>query len=274
MRSFVFPQLGKLPLGDGFVKLPSLGAIKIHQSRPYPDGFDVKQARIVKRASGFYVLLTFQADVEVPDVPLVGHFVGVDVGLKYFLATSDGVQLKRPKFFVRMQRKLRLLQRKLKRKQVGSANWQKQQQKIARLHERIANCRKDFHYKTAHLLCDGADVVAVERLDLVALSRGFLGKHMLDAGHGQFLNQVLPLVCSRRGVGYIRVEATGTSQECPECGKRVRKKLSDRLHHCECGCTLPRDIASGKVIRDRAVGRTVFQNACGDNLTGAAIAVY
>ncbi|MFK8186019.1 MAG: RNA-guided endonuclease InsQ/TnpB family protein [Phormidesmis sp.] len=53
MRSFVFPQLGKHPLGEGVVKLPSLGWMKIRQSRPYPDGFAVKQARVVKRASGF-----------------------------------------------------------------------------------------------------------------------------------------------------------------------------------------------------------------------------
>ena len=192
MRSFVFPQLGKNPLSEGVVKLPTIGKVKIRQSRPYPDGFEVKQARVVKRASGFYLMLTFQADMSVPDVPLVGHFVGVDVGLEYFLSSSDGLQIERPKFFVSMQRKLKLLQRRLKGKQLGSANWKRQQRKIARLHERIANSRKDFHYKAAHKLCDGADVVAVEKLNLTGLSRSFLGKHMLDAGHGQFLNQILP----------------------------------------------------------------------------------
>ena len=269
MRSFVFSQLGKASLADGFVKLPSLGAVKICQSRPYPEGFDVKQARVVKRASGFYLMLTFQSDVSVPEVPLAGHFVGADVGLEYFLSTSDGLQIERPKFFVEMQRKLRLLQRRLKGKQLGSANWRKQQQKVARLHERIANSRKDFHYKTAHKLCDGADVVAVEKLNLVGLSRGFLGKHMLDAGHGQFLNQILPWVCFKRGVGLMYEPAAGTSQECPECGQIAKKSLSVRWHSCECGCSMPRDIASAVVIKNRAVGRTVLENACRDGLTGA-----
>ncbi|MGC1219795.1 MAG: transposase [Phormidesmis sp.] len=270
MRSFVFPQLGKNPLSEGVVKLPSIGAVKIRQSRPYPEGFEVKQARVVKRASGFYLMLTFQSDVSVPAVPLVGHFVGADVGLEYFLSSSEGLQIERPKFFVSMQRKLKWLQRRLKGKQLGSANWQKQQRKIARLHERIANTRKDFHYKAAHKLCDGAEVVAVEKLNLIGLSRGFLGKHMLDAGHGQFLNQILPWVCFKRGVGLMYEPAAGTSQECPECGRIAKKDISVRWHSCECGCSMPRDVTSAIVIKQRAVGRTVLENACRDGLTGAA----
>jgi putative transposase len=271
MRSFVFPQLGKNPLGQGAVKLPNIGLVKFRQSRPYPEGFQVKQARIVKRASGFYLMLCFQSELDLPEVPLTGHFVGVDVGLEYFLSTSDGLQLERPKFFVDMQRKLKLLQRRLKRKNKGSANWLKAQSKIALLHERIANTRKDFHFKVAHQLCDSGDVIAVEDLNLIGLSRGMLGKHMLDAGHGQFLNQILPWVCFKRGKGYVKVKAAGTSQECPDCGAPVTKTLKDRWHHCpECGSSKPRDIASGEVIRNRAVGHTVQQNACGDGLAGAA----
>ncbi|WP_264326188.1 RNA-guided endonuclease InsQ/TnpB family protein [Romeriopsis navalis] len=172
MRSFVFPQLGKHPLGQGAVKLPNIGRVKIRQSRPYPDGFQVKQARIVKRASGFYLMLCFQSDLSIIEPPLTGHFVGVDVGLEYFLSTSDGLQLERPKFFVDLQRQLKLLQRRLKRKKKGSANWLKAQKKVALLHEQIANTRKDFHFKTAHQLCNQGDVVAVEDLNLIGLSRG------------------------------------------------------------------------------------------------------
>lgn len=273
MRSFVFPQLGRNPLGEGVIKLPSLGLIKFRQSRPRPDGFEVKQARIVRRASGFYLMLSFQSDVEIPQVPLKGSFVGVDVGLEYFLSTSEGVQVARPKFFVSMQRKLKLLQRRLKNKQRGSANWLKLQRKVARLHERIANTRKDFHFKQAHALCDQADVVVVEDLNLVGLSRSFLCKQMLDAGHGQFLNQILPWICSKRGVGYMKVAAAGTSQECPQCGMRRKKSLSERWHRCGCGCGLPRDVASGMVIKQRAVGRTVYENACGDDLAGVQLSL-
>lgn len=214
-------------------------------------------------------MLTFQSDATIPRAPLAGSFVGVDVGLEYFLSTSDGLQVERPKFFVEMQSKLKLLQRRLKRKRKGSKNWLKAQKKVGLLHEKIANTRKDFHFKTAHQLCGQGDVLAVEDLNLIGLSRGFLGKHMLDAGHGQFLNQILPWVCLRRNKGYVKVLASGTSQECPDCGTTVQKLLSDRWHQCSCGSSLPRDVASGQVIRNRAVGRTVHQNACGDGLAGA-----
>lgn len=269
MRSFVFPQLGNNPIGQGTIKLPCIGQVRFRQSRRVPDGFNVKQARVVKRASGFYLMLTFQSDINIPDMPISGHVVGVDVGLQYFLSTSDGLEVIRPRFFVDMQRELKLLQRRLKRKKIGSNNWRKTQKKVSLLHERISNTRKDFHFKTAHQLCSLCETVAVEQLNLIGLSRGFLGKHMLDAGHGQFMNQILPWVCFKRGVAYIKVDARGTSQECPDCGVTVKKVLEDRWHQCpNCGSSKPRDVASAQVIKNRAVGRTVTQNACGDGLTG------
>jgi putative transposase len=273
MRSFSFPQLGKTPLRNGAVKLPGLGWTAIRQSRPYPEGFTAKQARVVKRASGYYVMLSFQADIAIPEPPLVGHVVGVDVGLEYFLSTSDGLQLNRPRFFVDLQRKLKSLQRRLKRKQLGSANWKKAQLKVARLHEQIANTRKDFHFKAAHQLCDGADVIVIEDLNLIGLSRGMLGKHMLDAGHGQFLNSVLPWVGFKRGKAVVKQKAAGTSQECPDCGEAVRKALKTRWHDCPCGCSMPRDIASGLVLRNRFKkrgGAHRAENAPGEVLAGVS----
>lgn len=272
MRSFSFPQLGKAPLKDGAVKLPGLGWVAIRQSRPFPDGFAVKQARVVKRASGYYVMLCFQADITIAEPSLEGHVVGVDVGLEYFLSTSDGLQLKRPKFFVDLQRKLKLLQRRLKRRRIGSANWKKAQLKVARLYEQIARTRKDFHFKAAHQLCDAADVIVIEDLNLIGLSRGMLGKHMLDAGHGQFLNSVLPWVGFKRGKAVVKEKAAGTSQECPACGETVRKTLKIRWHECPCGCSMPRDIASGLVLRNRFIGGGAhrLQIAPGEVLAGVS----
>ena len=253
-RSYSFPQLGKSPLADGRVKLPGLDWVAIRQSRPDPEGFKAKQVRVIRRASGYYVMLTFQADVSIPDAPFKGHAVGVDVGLEYFLSTSDGLQIERPKFFVDLQRKLKLLQRRLKRKQIGSNNWNKAQRQVARLHEQIANTRKDFHFKVAHQLCDLADVIVVEDLNLIGLSRGMLGKHMLDAGHGQFLNVVLPWAALKRGKARVKVSADGSSQECPACGAEVRKTIGVRWHQCACGCSMPRDVASGQVLLNRFLG--------------------
>ncbi len=278
MRSFVFPQMLKncippsppLVRGVGGIKLPQLGWLEVRWSRRIPEIFQVKQARIVRKASGYFVLLSFQADVEVPDVMPHGHPVGIDVGLEYFLSSSDGEQVKRPRFFEKLHRKLKSLQRRLKNKQKGSANWLKLQKKIARVHQRIADTRKDWHFKLAHHLCDGAGMIFVEDLDFRIMAKGMLGKHTLDAGLGQFVNQILPWVCWKRDVYYEKVDARGTSQECPDCGTQVRKALSVRVHQCpECGSTKPRDVAAAQVICTR--GQRGIENACGVKAAGAEV---
>ncbi|MGL5059291.1 MAG: zinc ribbon domain-containing protein [Microcoleus sp.] len=92
----------------------------------------------------------------------------------------------------------------------------------------------------------------------------------LDAGLGQFTNQILPWVCFKRDVYYGKVDAYGTSQECPDCGARVKKDLSVRISEClECGSTKPRDIAAAQVICAR--GQRVIENVCGADLAGVEV---
>jgi putative transposase len=137
MRSFVFPQLGVNPVKNGTLKLPKIGLVKFHQSRPIPDGATIKQARIVKRASGWYAMLTLQWDVSVPSVMPDGEGMGIDVGLTNFIATSDGLLIKRQKFFVDAERKLKLLQQRVSRKKLGSNNWKRaaeESRQTARIH--------------------------------------------------------------------------------------------------------------------------------------------
>lgn len=102
-------------------------------------------------------------------------------------------------------------------------------------------------------LCDGADIIVVEDLHLIGLSRGMLGQQMLDAGHGQFLNAVLPWVAMQRRKAVVKEDARGTSHECPDGGAEVRKALAQRWHSCDCGCSMPRDLASGKVLVNRYI---------------------
>ena len=267
MRSFVFPQMLKNCLSDEGIKLPQLGFVKVRWSREIPELFQVKQARIVRKASGYFVMLSLEADVSIPDVPYHGHSIGIDVGLEYFLSTSDGLQVKRPRFFDELHRKLKSLQRRLKTKQKGSSNWKKLCRKIARVHQRIADHRRDWHFKVAHQLCDQADSIFVEDLDFRIIAKGFLGKHTLDAGLGQFTNQILPWVCWKRDVYYGKVDPRRTSQECPDCGAEVKKDLSVRIHQCpNCGSTKPRDIAAAQVISTR--GQRGMEKACGVEVTG------
>ena len=261
MRSMLFPQLSDNPVQGNKVKLPGVGWCKMRLSRPIPDGFVVKQAQVVKRASGWFVMLTLQADVSVPDVMPHGNALGIDLGLLSFLATSEGELVARPRFFVDLQRKLKLLQQRVSRKFIGSNNWRKAVQKVSRLHEHIHNTRKNFHFQLAHKLCDSAGMIFAENLNLKAMSRGMLCKHTLDAGFGQFIS-ILEWVCWKRGVYFALVDANGTSQTCPNCLTITGKKdLSERVHSCpECGYQTDRDVAAAQVVVQRglaAVGSTV-----------------
>jgi putative transposase len=267
-RSFLFPQFQANPIRGTEIKLPKIGLMPITLHRPIPDGFVIKTVRVIRKHSGWYATLCIQAPLDIPDVPpQAGHAIGIDVGLSYFLSTSDGEQIARPRFFGKLQRKLELLQRRLKGKQKRSSNRAKLLKKIGKVHEKIAACRLDWHFKIAHHLCDQAQLIFAEDLDFRIMAKGMLGKHTLDAGLGQFLNQVLPWVCWKRGVYYAKVDPNGTSQTCPDCGARVKKDLSTRVHEChECGSVKPRDVASGEVIKAR--GLSGIENVCGWELSG------
>ncbi len=274
-KSFVFPQFKETPITGIHIKLPKLGLVKINLHRPIPEGFVVKQVRVIKKADKWYGCINIQCDVSVPDPMPYGHPIGVDVGLEKFLATSDGVLVRPPKFFTQIQSELKLLQRRLSRKQKRSKNYDKQRIKVARLHHKIDNTRKDFHLKLAHALCDVADMIFMEDLDYRISAKGMFGKHMLDAAFGQF-RSITKYVCWKRGKFFAVVDARGTSQECPECGAEVRKDLSVRVHFCpECSYTTDRDVASGQVIRNRGItlistpGLGGTQSVCAVGLPGA-----
>jgi putative transposase len=261
-RSFVFPQFKSNPVNGFEIKLPKIGAMPINLHRPIPEGFEVKQVRVVFKSSGWYAQLILQADVSVPNVMPHGESIGIDLGLEKFLAVSNGKLVERPRFFVDLQSKLRWLQRKLRNKKKGSANYRKIQAKIRALHEHIYNVRREFHFLTAHKLCDMAGTIFAEDLNLKMTSRGMLAKHCWDAAWGSFL-EILKWVSWKRGIYFAKVDPNGTSQTCPQCGVHTGKKeLNERVHHCvECGYTTDRDVAAAQVVEQRglvAVGQTVI----------------
>jgi len=262
MRSFVFPKLGVNPIQGNQIKLPKIGMVRFRQSRLIPDDAVIKQARIVRRASGWYVQVTWQWKVDVPfgklrvspEISQSGTSLGIDVGIKYFVAVSNGRRFPNPKPFKQLEDKLKSLSKKVSKKRLGSNNRAKEQAKLSKLHERIANTRKNYHWELAHKLCDGGDMIFAENLNLKGLARGFLSKHCLDAGWGQFLD-ILSQCCFKRGVYFQKVPAAGTSQTCPKCLKETgKKRLSQRVHKCQhCGYTCDRDVAAAQVVEIRGL---------------------
>jgi len=255
MKSMLFPQFKTNPLFGWQIQLPKLGKVQINLHRPIPDGFVIKQVRVVKKAVGWFAVVAIESDLVIPDPMPHGHAIGVDVGLISYISTSDSYTEKRPRFFKTAYSRLKVLQKRLSRKMKRGKNYEKARIKVAKQHNHIAFKRTDYQFKLAHKLCDMADTIYIEDCDFRIMAKGFLGKHTIDAAFGK-QRDILEYVAKKRDVFVGRVDHRGTSQICPNCRAEVRKDLSDRYHVChECGYgvnyPVDRDIASGQEICNR-----------------------
>lgn len=250
MRSFEFSRVNHPKATIKFdgknLITTRLGIIPVIVHRPIPEGFELKTASIVKKVDGYYVCLTAK-DERVPEpLPLdkIKTAVGIDVGLKKFLTTSEGKAVPIQQTYRKAQNHLARQQRRLKNQQKGSKNYQKHQNKIARIHQRIQRQRKDFQYKIANGLTRCYGLIAVEDLNIKGLVRTRLAKSIFDAAWGQFIT-ILSAVAVKCGVRVVKVNPHGTSQDCSRCGTKVPKTLSVRTHECpKCGLVMDREPGS------------------------------
>ena len=172
-----------------------------------------------------------------------GPAVGIDLGLKSFLVSSDGESVEPPRYYRKAQKKLRRAQRSLARKRKGSTRRGKARHRVAKLHEKTANQRRDFHHKEARELVDAHGLIAHEALNVKGIARTRLAKSTHDAGWAQFLN-ILGQKAESAAVRVVAVNPSNTTQMCSSCGAmpEVKKTLSDRKHSCSCGYTADRDV--------------------------------
>ena len=179
------------------------------------------------------------------------NIVGIDVGLIDFIVSSDDQRIAAPKFLRKAERKLKSAQRRVSRRKKGSNRRKKAIIKLAKQHKKVADTRKDFHFKTANNLLKKYDVIAVEKLNIKGLAKSRLAKSLNDAGWGQFIS-ILTVKAENAGLKVIAVNPNGTSQECSSCGHKVKKPLSQRMHNClDCKVSLCRDLNAAINIKNR-----------------------
>lgn len=262
-RSLTFPSMGENPITGNQLKLPKFGAVKLVYHRPIPDGFQVKTATISRKADGYYVTLSIQDDSVPSPVSKddIQSPIGIDMGLKSFLIKSDGSEIPIPQYYRKAQKGLKKAQKKVSRKVKGSNNRRKAVEKLGKAHKKVADTRKDFHFKTAKQLTDSHDLIAFEKLNIKGLAKTRLAKSILDAGWGQFLS-ILQTKAENAGLLTVAVNPRNTSQNCSNCGHKVPKTLKDRVHSCpKCGYTADRDVNAARNILDLAVGHSVSSKA-------------
>jgi putative transposase len=176
--------------------------------------------------------------------PKTGKAVGLDLGLKDFAVTSDGMRFQHHRYLKRYQRQLAHAQRHLQRKQKGSNNRNKQRFKVARLHEKIANSHLDALHKISTQITNAYDVICVEDLNVKGLLKNRRpAKHIADASWGTFLR----LLHYKAGWNDKQLVKVGrffpSSKRCHQCGHiRHNLKLSDRQWLCpSCEKVVDRD---------------------------------
>ena len=255
-RSMTFSHLSKQLIRNirkrmARIVVPKIGHIAIRYHRPLPNG-TIKNLTIQRKASGWYANIA----VKVADIPEIEVQIttGIDVGLESFLTASDGDKVHNPRHFRESEKQLSKAQRVLSRRDKGSTRYQQQRAIVAKIHEHIANQRRDFHYKTAHQLFLQCEEVAVEDLKILNMVQNpHLAKSISDAGWGTF-QLILQSKAANAGKQLTKVNPKYTSQRCSGCDTIVKKSLSVRIHDCpDCGLQLDRDHNAAINIKKAAI---------------------
>jgi len=249
--SFCYPGSGHKveARGDGEKKgrvfLSKIGRVKAIIHRP-PEG-TVKTC-CVKRTSTGKWYATFSCEVEDAPLPATDSAIGIDVGLASFATLSDGSDVPNSRFFRRDEKALATVQRRLSKEprtpkgQRPTPMRRKRRKVVARVHERIANRRKDFAHQHSHRVVNQHDTIAVEDLSVNRMVHNHcLAKSISDAAWSMF-SSFLSYKAASAGRQFIAVNPAYTSQDCSRCGHRQKLALADRLYHCPCcGLDIGRD---------------------------------
>ena len=236
-------QGGNIYVSDRYIKLPKIGLVRVKKHR----GFDgiIKSVTVSKTPSGKY-FVSVLVETEHISMESTGRMVGIDLGIKDLLITSDGEKKENPKYFKKYEDKLAKEQRKLSHKKKGSKNWDKQRIKVARIHEKIHNTRIDNLHKISHELVSENQVIVSEDLAVSNMVKNHnLAKSIQDCGWSELTRQIT-YKSEWNNRQYIKIgRFTKSSQPCHVCGyiNPNTKDLSVREWTCPvCGTHHDRDI--------------------------------
>jgi putative transposase len=229
------------PAGPGrwaHASFQAVGRVKLRQHRPVVGR--VKTLQLKREGRRWYVIVVTEAE-PVP-LPSTGRSVGLDVGVARFLTTSDGEVMANPRFLAAAQERLVDLQRRKQRARPGSGNRRRLRRALAKEWRKVRSQRLDFHHKTARMLVDTFDILALEDLRVAAMTasaagtveapgrnvaaKAGLNRSILDAGWTQFTS-ILVAKAESAGRRVVLVNPAATSIDCHACGVRCTRPRQD-----------------------------------------------
>lgn len=223
--SFTYAQSG-FALKDGKLRLAKIGDLRIKVHRPIAG--KIKTLTITRSATGKrYACFSVECAPEV--LPKNVRAVGIDVGLNSFCTLSTGEQIPNPRFF------------RADEKAVAKAQKRERRKAARRIHERIANRRRNFAHQLSHALVSMFGLITFEDLNIKGMVRNHcLAKSISDAAWNQLVQFTNYKAESADRIVRL-VDPRNTSKRCSACGTLVEKSLAERVHHCSCGLSLDRD---------------------------------
>lgn len=246
--SFKSAQGAKV-MGDKLVIIKFQEGIKINLHQPIKG--EIKNATISKTPTGkYFASILCDTGEPTPEKKEIKEVLGIDLGIKTFLVTSEGQEFENPKFLKKAQSRLKFVQRKCDR-----FKGKRTKERLSLLHEKVANQRKDFLHKTSSNLIKNHDSIAIENLNI----KGMMTNHKLagaieDVSWGEFVRQ-LEYKAEWYGKNVIKIgRFEPSSKMCSSCGK-INKELTlkDRNWTCGCGVTHDRDLNAAKNIKNFAI---------------------
>jgi putative transposase len=241
-----------ISIENGQLKLPKLGFLKVKQHRKAPKSWRMKSVTVSKTPSGkYHASILYEYKQEIHSVK-PQNIVGLDFSMKELFVSSDEQLAAYPRFYRKAQEKLSKEQRKLSKCRKASKNRKKQRIKVARLHEKVANQRKDFLHKLSRQTANAYDIVCIEDLDMKGMAQALnLGKSVSDNGWGIFTGY-LAYKLAEQGKQLVKIDKWyPSSKTCSICGKaKEEMPLAEREYRCSCGLVLDRDTNAAINIRN------------------------
>ena len=227
------------------IKVPKVGWIKFRDKTNFSGLKKIYNITISKTSSGkYFAIISAEADIKA--FAKTKKSCGIDLGLKDFCILNDGIKFENPKFLVNSEKRFRLLQKSLSRKVYGSKNYEKARIRLAKFHEYVANCRKDYLHKISLFLIKNYDIICAETLQVKNMLKNHkLAKAISDVSWYEFCRQ-LDYKCLWYDKKFVKINTYfASSQLCSNCGYKNSniKNLDIREWTCpECDKHHDRDI--------------------------------